>query len=327
MFIPRLKTVFKLRPWRILVATLFCFVTIAAIALPRLPATAQQVNRATVIEILDSDRIFIQNQKARVGSIAQRGQLINTEKARGGLRFENNAIIRLGHNTSFLVGSRCVQLQRGRIIVSGSMRGCVGSIVAATRGTIYSLEIGEVAGGQIVVIDGRIDVSNLVDPDSPAIEVAKGEVLTVSLTGRIGAVEHLNPEEFQQILDGPLFQDFQVPLSDAQSPILEQPTPYIDSICSSLVTVYKANLQASLIDTWDVPRPPHTGIWTVRLTYSLHRDGTVSDVKVVQSSGYEALDRSAIDHLQTIKQVFSPFPSCYEADLMEITHRFQLTYQ
>lgn len=323
MLAPRLTKIFK----PILFVVLCGLMAIAAISLPRLPATAQQVNRATIIEILDSDRVFIQNQKASVGSIAQRGQRISTEDARAGLRFENNAMIRLGRNSSFLVGSRCVQLQRGRLVVSGSVQGCLGSIIAATRGTIYRLEVGEVAGGQIIVIEGKIAVSNLVDPDRSLVEVAKGEVLTVSLTGRWGPVEQLSPEEFQEILESPLFQDFQVPLSDADSPTTENPLPAIERVCQSLLSVYKANLQTILVQTWDVPRPPQTGIWTTRLTYNLHRDGSVSDIRVIQSSGYEPLDRSAIDHLQNIKEIFQPFPSCYKANFMEITHRFELTYQ
>ena len=327
MFAPRFIKIFKHPPWQILVVILFVLASIAAIAFPRLPATAQSVNRATIVEILDSDRVFIQNQKASVGSIAQRGQRISTEEARAGLRFDNNAILRLGRNSSFLVGSRCVQLQRGRLVVSGSMQGCLGSIIAATRGTIYRLEVGEVAGGQIIVIDGRVAVSNLVDPERPPIELAKGEVLTVSLTGRWGPVEQLPPDELQQILDSPLFQDFQVPLANGSSSSSEPSSPEIERLCRSLVTAYKTNLQAALIQTWDVPRPPHTGIWTTRLTYHLHRDGSVSDVNVVQSSGFEPLDRSAIDHLQNIKAVFRPFPSCYQAEFMEINHRFELTYQ
>ncbi|MGK7926402.1 MAG: TonB family protein [Spirulina sp.] len=327
MFALQLKKIFKLRPWRIFFAALFCLVTIAAIVFPRLPVTAQPINQATIIEILDSDRVFIQNEKADVGSIARRGQRISTEDARAGLRFENNAIVRIGRNASFLVGSRCVQLQRGRIVVAGSMQGCLGSIIAATRGTIFRLEVGEVAGGQIIVIEGKVDVTNLVDPDGPPVELTKGQVLTVSLIGRWGPVEQLSPEELQEILETPLFQDFQVPLSDAESPATEQPLPAIERLCRSLVSVYKANLQASLVQTWEVPRPPHKGVWTTRLAYKLHRDGTVSDVEVIQSSGFEPLDRSAIDHLQNIQAVFRPFPSCYQADFMEITHRFELTYR
>ncbi|WP_083883515.1 energy transducer TonB [Spirulina subsalsa] len=67
-------------------------------------------------------------------------------------------------------------------------------------------------------------------------------------------------------------------------------------------------------------------MWVTRLSYDLHRDGRVSNIQVLESSGFAPLDQSAIAHVQTLQRQFRPFPECYTRDTMNITHRFQLRY-
>ena len=191
---------------------LFC-----AIALASLPVKAQQITSATIVEILDSDRVFIQGQKARLNSVARAGQQIRTERARAGLKFNNNASIRIGRNSSFVVGSRCVQVRQGRAVISGGVRGCVGSVVAATRGTTYTIEVNAKREGTISVLEGEIEVSDLEDEGVTPILLSAKQRVSISISGEIGAIEQFDQAEFENLLQGQLFNGFNVALPTADN--------------------------------------------------------------------------------------------------------------
>ncbi|NJL47568.1 MAG: hypothetical protein HC929_08870 [Leptolyngbyaceae cyanobacterium SM2_5_2] len=53
------------------------------------PALGQSINNATVTEILDSNQVYIQNQRTQVNGVAQRQQRVRTEAARTALRFNS----------------------------------------------------------------------------------------------------------------------------------------------------------------------------------------------------------------------------------------------
>ena len=57
---------------------------------------------------------------------------------------------------------------------------------------------------------------------------------------------------------------------------------------------------------------------TVKVSFVVKRDGTVSDVKVVNSSGYKLLDDSAVD---TVKKAepYLPFPQSVEANALRVS--------
>ncbi|MGK7929136.1 MAG: hypothetical protein AB4290_28515 [Spirulina sp.] len=187
------------------------------IALSSLPVQAQQITSATIIEILDSDRVFIQEQKARLNSVARRGQQVRTERARAGLKFNNNATIRIGRNSSFVVGSRCVEVSRGRVVISGVARGCVGSIVAATRGTTYAIEVSVKQEGTISVLEGEIEVSDLDDASVTPIRLKAKQRVSISIAGEIGPIEQFDQAEFENLLRGQLFDGFNVALPTASN--------------------------------------------------------------------------------------------------------------
>ncbi|MBP0021933.1 MAG: hypothetical protein J7647_30800 [Cyanobacteria bacterium SBLK] len=188
-----------------------------AIALSSLPVQAQQITSATIVEILDSDRVFIQGQKARLNSVARGGQQVRTERARAGLKFNNNASIRIGRNSSFVVGSRCVEVRRGRVVISGAARGCVGSVVAATRGTTYAIEVNAKREGTISVLEGEIEVSDLEDAGVTPIRLKAKQRVSISIAGEIGAIEQFDQAEFENLLQGQLFNGFNVALPTASN--------------------------------------------------------------------------------------------------------------
>ncbi len=136
------------------------------------PAPAQSVNRATVSEILDGNQVFIQNQQARVNSVATQRQQVRTGAARASLTFNTGAVARLARNSSLTVGN-CAQLQRGEVLVNGALSGCTGSTVAGVRGTLYTLAVDEAGKETIQVFEGTVEVKPLTNEMDAAPNQAK----------------------------------------------------------------------------------------------------------------------------------------------------------
>jgi hypothetical protein len=127
------------------------------LAAPGQRAQAQGVSAATVTEILDSNQVYIQNRTAQVNSVAQQRQRVRTQAARASLRFSNGAVARLAHNSSLVIG-QCAQLNRGTLLVNGSLNGCSASTLAGVRGTIYTLEVTEAGQTIVQVFEGEVVV-------------------------------------------------------------------------------------------------------------------------------------------------------------------------
>ncbi|WP_017303329.1 hypothetical protein [Spirulina subsalsa] len=204
--------------------SLLGLVLVLTLSLFPLITFSQIVTQATIAEILDGDQVFIQNQKVGVNSIAEQGQQIRTEQARAGLKFINNAVIRLGNNSSFIVGSRCIKLQQGQLLISGSQRGCIGSIVAVTRGTIYVLELDEETGeGKIQVLEGAVEVSDTEEPDTETQIIEAGYQIKVLPSGLLGIIEQLTASDLTRLLQGQLFQGFRIPIPNLHN-IIKPPS-------------------------------------------------------------------------------------------------------
>jgi len=238
------------------------------------PAWGQSISNATVTEILDSNQVYIQNQQAQVNGVAQRQQRVRTESARTSLRFNTGAVARLSHNSSLVVG-QCAQLNRGTLLVNGTLNGCSTTTVAGVRGTLYTLEVTEDGQTIVQVFEGEVTVQpqtevfepiedeepqaqergfperdsrgssepkqlgikqtepstdpNPVppdgatpDPNSPsetpaetmdfnpdsAIVVTEGQQVTVDAEQEEAVITALTPEDFIELLEGPLISGF-----------------------------------------------------------------------------------------------------------------------
>ena len=200
-------------------------VGVGAIAIAHPPAQAQQVTQATVVEILDSDQVYIQNRKARSNSTAQRGEQVRTGGARVALRLNNNAVIRLGKNSSLIVGDRCVQIKRGRVLVGGQVRGCLGSVVAVTRGTLYLMEQNESNIGQVTVLEGTVAISDRENSSRPPLILREQERVTVFPQGILGQIEQLSVPQLSSLVQqiDELLYNFRIslPSLDAFNSILQ----------------------------------------------------------------------------------------------------------
>ncbi|MGG6239621.1 hypothetical protein ACQ4N7_13415 [Nodosilinea sp. AN01ver1] len=133
------------------------------LAAPGYEAKAQANSAATVTEILDSNQVYIQNRAAQVNSVAQQRQQVRTRAARASLRFNSGAVARLAHNSSLVVG-QCAQLNRGTLLVNGTLNGCSTSTVAGVRGTIYTIEVTEAGETIIQVFEGEVVVERNLNP-------------------------------------------------------------------------------------------------------------------------------------------------------------------
>lgn len=116
---------------------------------------AAPINQAKVIQILDGNQVFIQEQRARVNDLARRGERVRTGQSRAQLEFNNGAVARLA-NRSVLVVGQCAQLKQGTLLVNGSMNGCSASVVAGVRGTTYVMEVNEQGDTAIKVLEGEV---------------------------------------------------------------------------------------------------------------------------------------------------------------------------
>lgn len=181
------------------------------------PGMAQTVSTGTIAEVLDGTEVFIQNNQAHTGDIANRGQNVRTGQARAQVNFNTGAVARLSNNSSLTVG-QCAQLQRGVLLVNGAVNGCTSSVTAGVRGTTYTLAVDEAGHEQITVLEGEVvvtkaDVPESAEPPAPtgneeSITLTAGEKVTTRRGDRLSSAERLTAEEFAEILLGELFDGF-----------------------------------------------------------------------------------------------------------------------
>ena len=156
--------------------------------------------------------------------------------------------------------------------------------------------------------------------------------------------ESINSIDQQSILDSPELEDFLRPEnwssdslsrtvnSDVKEHItaLASPTendlPIVNIFCQNKVNIYLSNLKTTLNDTWSPPKPPNRGVWKTLLNYRITKNGQVQNPKVIESSGHEPLDQAAIDHVYSLEQNFSPFPSCYPGNSLPVDHSFRVLF-
>ncbi|MGB3308346.1 MAG: hypothetical protein WBG32_21060 [Nodosilinea sp.] len=184
------------------------------LAAPEYQAQAQANSAATVTEILDSNQVYIQNRTARVNSLAQQRQQVRTRAARTSLRFNSGAVARLAHNSSLVVG-QCAQLNRGLLLVNGTLNGCSTSTVAGVRGTIYTIEVTDMGKTIIQVYEGEVVIKRNLNP-KPVDPMADGfDPLDPSLDPVVPVTDPVVP----------FVNPMEPPASPGPSPVIDPPGP------------------------------------------------------------------------------------------------------
>ena len=184
------------------------------------PVQAQSITQATVTEILDGNQVYIQDRQVQVNSVARQQERVRTAASRTALSFNTGAIARLAQNSSLTVG-QCAQLQQGTVLVNGALNGCTGSTVAGVRGTTYTLTVDPNGVETLQVFEGMVEVSRAVsvrglwggrlqanNQTEDAVSLQEGQSLTYNPVTRTTSVAQLTEDDFERLLTGPLFADF-----------------------------------------------------------------------------------------------------------------------
>lgn len=187
-----------------------------AAAEPR-PGAGQAPGQSAVVqEILDGKELYVDQQPARVKQRAHAPQLISTGSSRGQLAFDSGAVGRLNRQSQLRLGSRCFLLDRGQVLVSGKQAGCTRSARLSVRGTNYLLEVNDAGDTDIAVLEGELEVQPSRDGEPIAGQepttVQAGQRLRLSPEGVVLALLALSSGDYTEIITGPLFKGFNLPL-------------------------------------------------------------------------------------------------------------------
>ena len=189
---------------------------VATAAFAPLPVAAQQSQTAVVQEILDGKELFIDREQARIKQQARSPQLISTGKSRGQLAFDGGAVGRINRQSQLRLGSTCFVLDKGQVLVSGKQAGCTRSARLSVRGTNYVIEVTEAGDTEISVLEGEVEVQPTREgepiPEKPATTLQAGQRLRLSPEGVVLTILALSSGDYSQILTGPLFEGFKLPL-------------------------------------------------------------------------------------------------------------------
>lgn len=176
---------------------------------------AQAAESAVVQEILDGRELYIDQEQARVKQKARAPQQLKTGNSRGQILFNSGAVGRLNKFSQLRLGSSCFLVDRGQVLISGSQNGCTRSARLSVRGTNYLVEVKEDGESEISVLEGTVAVEPLRDgqPTGAAPSILEaGQKLRLSPLGVVLALLKLEAGDYQRLLNGPLFQGYQLPL-------------------------------------------------------------------------------------------------------------------
>ncbi|MBF2027744.1 MAG: hypothetical protein IGS48_13425 [Oscillatoriales cyanobacterium C42_A2020_001] len=173
----------------------------------------QRLKIAEVVSQTGSSDIFVDSKPAQTGAEVTTGQQILTlENSRVGLRHADGVLARLGNQSSVTLERDCIQLGEGQVVVSAT-QGCIGAAIVRGQDAVYVLErLGTL--GEVKVLSGRVEVSVPSNPAAQSIALTANQKVTLSLTGdEIGPIRLMLPAEVGSILQGELFQGFQLALA------------------------------------------------------------------------------------------------------------------
>ncbi|MCS5690776.1 FecR domain-containing protein [Cyanobium sp. FGCU-6] len=197
------------RPLRLLPSYLLLLTPVA------IAPAARAAESAVIQEILDGNQLYVDSRQAKVKQKATAPQQVSTENARGQLGFAGGAVGRINRFSRMRLGQGCFLLDRGQVLVSGRQSGCTRSARLSVRGTNFVLEVDDTGASQLSVLEGEVAVEPLKDGEptgKPPTTVQAGQRLRLSPEGVILALLGLTSGDYTDILQGPLFVGFRLPL-------------------------------------------------------------------------------------------------------------------
>ena len=178
---------------------------------PAAAAVPVPADRATVLEILDGQDLWIERRRARVRDRAVAPELLRTGSSRAMLAFRADAAARMNRASQLRLGSRCFLLERGQILLSGPQTLCTRSARLSVRGTHVLLEVDPGGAATVSVLEGRVDVETS-GAAAALTSVGQGQRLRLGPDGRVLALEPLPASVLRAFVDGPLVDGFTTPL-------------------------------------------------------------------------------------------------------------------
>jgi hypothetical protein len=119
------------------------------------------IQSAQVRRVIDGREVFIDGRTAKPGNVARSGQQLRTGRSRAELLFDGRTVGFMGRSSVLNVGSQCLRLDRGAVLMSGPQKTCLGSKVLGVRGTTTIVERAD-DQYRVITLEG---VAYLGDPD------------------------------------------------------------------------------------------------------------------------------------------------------------------
>ncbi|MCS6812918.1 MAG: hypothetical protein NZ772_05005 [Cyanobacteria bacterium] len=177
------------------------------------PATGQSASQAQVTDILDGNRVYIQNRQVPVNAVAKRGETVSTKRARAQLSFNTGAIVRLSQHAVLTVGNDCIPVQQGTMLVGGARKGCTNSVVVGVRSTTYVLSVAPDGNEDISVLEGEVEVRSLHSsaggvPVFQPVRLRMGQAVAIGHDRKLRAVRRLSQSEYNQLITSDFLNDY-----------------------------------------------------------------------------------------------------------------------
>lgn len=133
---------------------------LTATAIAPAPARAAVIQSAQIKRVIDGSEVFINGRTAKPGNVARSGQQLRTGRSRAELLFDGRTVGFMGRSSVLNVGSECLRLDRGAVLLSGPQRTCLGTKVLGVKGTTTILQC-ERDSCNVITLEG---VAHVGDP-------------------------------------------------------------------------------------------------------------------------------------------------------------------
>ena len=173
-------------------------------------AQTTKPSKATVLQIVGRQELFIDRRRAKEKDTAQQPESLKTLQCTAQLTFTSGSGGRMLKGSTLRLGD-CLFISQGSVLVSGPMCACSGSIKVCSKNTNYILEALANGDAAATSLEGSLDVqfleSNLSTP-RPAMVVNSGQRLRLYQEQGFTTVVDLTPDDYRQIFERPLFRGF-----------------------------------------------------------------------------------------------------------------------
>jgi hypothetical protein len=183
---------------------------LTATAIAPAPARAAVIQSAQIKRVIDGSEVFINGRTAKPGNVARSGQQLRTGRSRAELLFDGRTVGFMGRSSVLNVGSECLRLDRGAVLMSGPQRTCLGTKVLGVKGTTTIVQR-EQGSFNVITLEGVAYVGEPDGYEEQRLQSAPGDGTTPSPASD-------TPRSSLQVADGDLLAQRSEPPGRAQDP-------------------------------------------------------------------------------------------------------------